>query len=103
MRHNYEHVFAWSEPVAVKINRNGRLLGSTAGKPTAGAVGSTATVRIPIPTLPRVAAAASPSHRRAETRVDRSGSGHRGCVAIRPGTPLPLRWTSNDEEPKEAA
>jgi hypothetical protein len=48
MRHYYEHVFAWSEPVAVKINRNGRLLGSTAGKPTAGAVGSTATVRIPI-------------------------------------------------------
>jgi hypothetical protein len=80
MRHNYEHVFAWSEPVAVKINRNGRLLGSTAGKPTAGAVGSTATVRIPIPTLPRVSAAASPSRRREESPIGCRDRGHCGSI-----------------------
>jgi hypothetical protein len=100
MRHNYEHVFAWSEPVAVKINRNGRLLGSTAGKPTAGAVGSTATVRIPIPTLPRVSAAASPSRRQEESPVGCRDRGHPRC-----GTqhPVPLRWTSNDLDVREAA
>ena len=27
----------------------------------------------------------------------------RACVGIRPGTPLPLRWTADSTEPKEAA
>jgi hypothetical protein len=57
----FEHVSDWSELEAVKISPNGMLLGSTADEPAAGAAGCIATVRIPIPTLLRAVAAASPS------------------------------------------
>jgi hypothetical protein len=44
LRHLFhEHLSDWSEPGAVEVNRNGKLLGSTAGEPTAGPAGSTAT------------------------------------------------------------
>jgi hypothetical protein len=54
----YEHLSDWSEPEAVEVNRNGKLLGSKAGEPTEGLVRSTPTPRISIPTLRRAAAAA---------------------------------------------
>jgi hypothetical protein len=53
----YEHLSDWSEPGAVEVNRNGKLLGSMVGEPSAGPARSTATTRISFPTLPRAPAA----------------------------------------------
>jgi hypothetical protein len=96
----YEHFSGWSEPGAAEVNWNGKLMGSTAGEPTAGPVGSTATTRISFPTLPRAAAAAGPFRHPAQTRVRYRGPGRRECVAIRP---VPLRWNADSVEQKEAA
>ena len=47
-----------------------------------------------------VAAAALPSRRQEETRVGRRDRGHPRCGTQQP---VPLRWTADSIEPKEAA
>jgi hypothetical protein len=48
----------------------------------------------------RVSVAALPFRRRIGSRVGCRGRGHRLCITQHP---VPLRWTSNDTEPREAA
>ena len=49
------------------------------------------------------AAAASPFHPQAQTQTAHTARAHHSCAAIRPGTPLPLRWDSDSMDMSAAA